>query len=201
LTGSLWLSIPAYLATIPLIYHFYRYKGGAKQAAGFFGSAIAYGIVRENILALLNPAYHPSGFIGFDIWIGLAPLTIPVGWAFTAYTSWYLVELATGIERPVRSRLPIVASLAAMISSATSFLIETPAVRMGWWTWNFNPALVPFLWDVPLYTLVGWAFTVFVFLCCYFAFAYHTSRWRYTGLIGIALHFVHLIIFNTILTA
>jgi len=125
LTGSLWLSISAYLATIPLIYHFYRYKGGAKQAAGFFGSAIAYGIVRENILALLNPAYHPSGFIGFDIWIGLAPLTIPVGWAFT----------------------------------------------------------------------------VFVFLCCYFAFAYYTSRWRYTGLIGIALHFAQLIIFNTVLTA
>ncbi len=200
MVNTLWLTVPAYIATIFLVYHSYRFRGGLYPTLGFFGSALLYGIIRENLLAAFNPAYNLTAFIGWDIWIGLTPLTIPVGWAFTAYTSWWLSEYITGIDKPIRSRLPIIASLGAIISATISFLIEMPAVQIGWWTWNFNPAAVPFFYDVPLYTLAGWAFTVFVFLACYFAFAFHKSRWRYIGIIGIALHFAQLIILNTILT-
>ncbi len=201
---GLWLSIPAYIAIVFLIIHHYRYRGGLRPTLGFFGSAIAYGLIRENLLAFFNPAYTLYGFVGIDLWIGLAPLVVSVGWTFAAYTSWYLASLITGIDKPLRSRMPYIATLAGLIAATISFIIEMPAVAAGWWSWNFSPTIVPFFMGasegLPLLTLGGWAMTVGIFLFCYWCIAYHKTRWRYVGIIGIILHFIQLIVVNAILT-
>ncbi len=202
--SGLWLSIPAYIAFVFLVYHHYRYRGGLKPTLGFFGFALVYGIIRENVLFFLNPAYNLYGFVfPVDIWIGFAPLVVPVGWTFSAYTSWYLASMITGIDKPLRSRMPVVATLAGLISATISLIIEMPAVAALWWEWNFDPAQVVFFGGpegLPILTLGGWAMTVGVFLFCYWAIAYHKTRWRYAGIAGIVFLFTWLVVVNTLLT-
>ncbi|MFX1475288.1 MAG: hypothetical protein ACFFCO_07425 [Promethearchaeota archaeon] len=204
MTTGLWVTIPTYLAMIFLIIHSLKYRGGVKPTIAFFGGAFIYGVIRENMVAYFNPAYVPVGFIGVDLWIGLATLWIIVGWGYAAYISWYLASLITGIDKPMRSQMPVVATIAGLIAAAISFLIELPAVAAGWWVWNFNPAQVYYFMGpaegMPLLTLGGWAMTVGILLFSYWAIAFHKTRWRYLGIAAIALHFLQLVIVNTLLT-
>ncbi len=143
------------------IVHSWRYRNHWDTIAFFVGGFV-FGIVRENIVALLPSMYlYPN----HPLYIGAAPLMMGFGWSATFYACWMVSErLIDGFRPALRDRWWGVPLVAAITTATLSLPVEITAVapETHWWMWPSNAFTV--LWEMPLLVPFGWAGAAFLFI-------------------------------------
>jgi hypothetical protein len=155
------VTITVILGCIPCIAHSWRVRGRWTTAAFFIGGFV-FGIVRENIVALLPGMYsypeHP-------LYIGAAPLMMGFGWSASFYACWAISErILEGFAprwKDSRWVVPLVAGIATALL-AIPVEVAAGAGQTGWWVWPSSAIAV--LWEMPAIVPFGWGGAAFLFI-------------------------------------
>jgi hypothetical protein len=141
------------------IYHCAR-RNGRRFTATFFAGAFVFGVIRANIVGLVNwfgDAGPPYAIVGPTIRLGFSTLVEPAGWAFALYGSWFLAE---GMIRHGARRQPDVFSvsfLACFVMAGFAYAVEAAATPTEWWHWVIAIAGSPYVYAVPMVGIFDWA--------------------------------------------
>jgi hypothetical protein len=149
------------IGCIPCIIHCWLYRG-PWPTLGFFLGGFIFGIVRENIVALLPGMYiYPN----HPIYIGAAPIMMGFGWSASFYASWCLAEVILKAFVPSQKDGLLAVSLTTAIITATlSVVVEAPAGASAtqWWIWP--PEAITVFYEMPAIVPFGWAGAAFLFV-------------------------------------
>jgi hypothetical protein len=149
------------IGCIPCIIHCWLYRGRWPTLAFFLGGFI-FGIVRENIVALLPGMYtYPN----HPLYIGSAPIMMGFGWSASFYASWCLAEVIIEAFAPSQKDSMLSVSLiTAIITATVSVVVEAPAGASStqWWIWP--PEAVTVFYEMPAIVPFGWAGAAFLFV-------------------------------------
>jgi hypothetical protein len=146
---------------IPCIIHCWLYRGRWSTAAFFIGGFI-FGIVRENIIALIPNMYT---YPGHPLYIGAAPLMMGFGWSASFYASLCFAERIAQVFTPSLAEKPWeIPVLTGIIAGALSVVVETSAGASEtlWWIWP--PQAVRVFYEMPAIVPFGWAGAAFLFV-------------------------------------
>ncbi len=191
------------LGCLICIIHSWHYRG-TWPTVGFFVGGLVFGIVRENIVALLPSLYT---YQGHAIMIGAAPLMMGFGWSASFYACW------TVTERVLHAFVPrwkdsdwLVALITGIVTAALSLSVETAATApaTSWWVWP--PEAIRVLWEMPAIVPFGWAGAAFLFILFFKWTAGRTGAVRNDALkfvlltlIIIVLHLLYVLIVRMII--
>ncbi len=143
------------------IIHSWQYRG-LWPTVGFFTGGFVFGIVRENIVALLPSLYT---YQGHAIMIGAAPLMMGFGWSASFYACWTVSErLLQVFAQQWTSSLWTTPLLTAIVTATLALPVETAATapQTSWWIWP--PGAITVLWEMPAIVPFGWAGAAFLFV-------------------------------------
>lgn len=146
---------------VPCIIHCWRYRGKWSTAAFFVGGFV-FGIVRENIIALIPNMYT---YPGYPLYIGAAPLMMGFGWSASFYASLCFAERVAEAFTPSLAgsawEIPL---LTGIIAGALSVVVEVPAgaPETLWWIWP--PEAIKVFYEMPAIVPLGWAGAAFFFV-------------------------------------
>ena len=130
--------------------------------AAFFIGGFIFGVVRENIVALMLGMYF---YPDHAFYIGAAPMVMWFGWSVTFYASWVVGSRILEAFAPKwKDNLWAILLTAAVITAFISLPVEIAAgaPETGWWIWP--PEAVPVWYEMPPIVLFGWGGAAFLFL-------------------------------------
>jgi hypothetical protein len=149
------VTLTVMLGCVPCIIHSWLTRGHWKTAAFFVGGFV-FGIVREDIVALMPSLYtYPN----HPLYIGAAPLMMGFGWSASFYASWCVAErLLEGFVPDYQSDRWGVAAVTGAITGLLSIPVEVAAgaAETLWWVWPSEAVDVP--WEMPAIVpfIVSW---------------------------------------------
>lgn len=158
------------IGCIPCILHCWIYRGHW-QTLGFFLGGFIFGVVRENIVALLPGMYS---YPDHPLYLGAAPIVMWFGWSASFYASWCVAEIILEAFIPSkRNSILLVSFVTAIIAACLSIAVEIPAgaAVTQWWVWP--PAAITVFYEMPAIVPFGWAGAAFLFVL---VFMYIMSR-------------------------
>ena len=166
------VTLAVMIGCIPCIIHSWTSRGEWATIAFFVGGFV-FGIIRENIVALLPSMYtYPN----HPLYIGAAPLMMGFGWSASFYASWCFAEKILEAFVPSRREgLLAVPLLTAIITGTLSIVPEIPAgaAETQWWIWPSEA--IPVFYEMPAIVPFGWAGAAFLFIL-FFRFV-HQKEW------------------------
>ena len=161
--------IPLLVLFLLLIYHSLKTEG-KRTAILFFGIALLFAFFRELIIGLTFPLYAGKFKIG-----PISP-AIVLGWVFAFYLGNYFVQtLLTNTK--FEKNLFVKISLGTYVVLGISFVMETTAPLLEWWSWK--PGLLESLppeaivFGAPIFVFVGWGITGAAFFAIYYILEYY----------------------------
>lgn len=178
------LIVPLAILLALEVYHCSRRKGW-EFALLFFAAALLFGVIRGNVVGLIQYAHgqgQPYHFSRPALRIGFTTVVEPFGWAFALYGSWFLAE---GILKKVKAwqgELLPVAFVATLLMGGFSWSVEAAATPMGWWHWMIGDIEDLFFYAVPVVGIMDWASVAMDFLLPFLLFQVgmvRASRWRF----------------------
>jgi hypothetical protein len=134
---------------------------GQWETLAFFGGGFVFGIVRENIVALLPMLYtYPN----HPLYIGAAPIMMGFGWSASFYASWSMAETIREAFAPDSNERWTIPIMTAVITGALSIPVEVAAgaPETLWWVWPAEAITV--LYEMPAIVPFGWAGAGFLFV-------------------------------------
>lgn len=132
-------------------------------AVAFVAYLAAFACLREGLVWFIchregvAPPFQPDPHLGH---VGPINVVVVSGWVFTALLS---LGLARMIQRRLfpEATLPLTLALAALVTTAVAYAVETTGTRLPLWEWN-HPRLLSWLpFELPLDALEAWAGTSF----------------------------------------
>lgn len=155
-----------------IVWHMFKYRG--KKVAGIFIlSGLIFGITRSYVIHFIqlstNNSLLPYQLKHALLQIGNDSLQVYVGWIIAAYYAWCLAEMIIKKQNKLfkTASIPAIISVCFVVIASFSYMIETTANYMGWWSWNSslesNFATSLFV-NVPWVGIVDWATVAFEFL-------------------------------------
>ncbi len=155
------VTLAVILGCIPCIIHSWMYRGRWSTVAFFVGGFV-FGIVRENLVALIPNMYtypdHP-------LYIGAAPLMMGFGWSASFYASLCFAERIAEAFSPRMTEtswgIPLIT---AIIAGTLAIVVETPAgaTQTEWWIWPAEA--IDVFYEMPAIVPFGWAGAAFLFV-------------------------------------
>lgn len=155
------VTLAVIIGCIPCIIHSWLTRS-KWQTAGFFIGGFVFGIIRENIVALLPTLYT---YPGHPLYIGAAPLMMGFGWSATFYASWCIAERLLEAYVPNQKDGTIaVPFVTAIIAATVAIVVEVPAgaSETQWWIWPSEAMTV--FYEMPAIVPFGWAGAAFLFI-------------------------------------
>ncbi len=153
-------------------------RNGWRFTGAFFGGAFVFGVIRANIVGLVNWLQNsspPYAIVGHTVRLGFSTILEPVGWAFALYGSWFLAE---GMLRKASRREPDVfgvSFLACFVMAGFAYAVEAAATPMNWWHWATFNVGSPYVYATPVIGIFDWATVSTDFLFPFLAVM--ASRW------------------------
>ncbi|TFF96481.1 hypothetical protein EU546_01285 [Candidatus Thorarchaeota archaeon] len=148
------VTLTVMIGCIPCIIHSWLTRGKWMTAAFFVGGFV-FGIVRENIVALMPTLYtYPN----HPVYIGAAPLMMGFGWSASFYASWCVAErLLEGFAPQQQTNIWSVALVTGVVTGLLSIPVEVAAgaPETLWWVWPAEA--IDVLWEMPAIVPFGWA--------------------------------------------
>lgn len=136
---------------IVIIYYLYWFSREHDRGSFFLKLtviSIASWIVEDTSIRIYHfYQYSPD----WRFFIGQVPVIVVLVWPIVIHSGW---ELAYQLMNKNRHRAHLAAALIIWIDAS---LIETIAVKSGYWSWNAAG-----IWEVPLIGIFGWAFFAFL---------------------------------------
>lgn len=155
------VTLTVMIGCIPCIVHSWLTRGQWKTVA-FFTGGFAFGIVRENIVALMPGLYtYPN----HPLYIGAAPLMMGFGWSASFYASWCVAErLLEGFAPQHQGSIWHLALVTGLVTGLLSLPVEVAAgaPETLWWIWPAEA--IDVLWEMPAIVPFGWAGAAFLFI-------------------------------------
>lgn len=179
------LAISSLIAFFLLLRHMISYRG-RRVALYFISFGLIFGFLRSTIInfiqVTINHSYTPYAFKDSLLKVGSDSLQVYLGWIITAYLAWcfseYFLEALTGkyhrYKDLEKSIFPLLC-VSFVFIAAFSYMIETTASFMKWWSWNtfltagFTNSLFV---NVPWVGIVDWASVSFEYLGIFFLVRY-----------------------------
>lgn len=155
------VTLAVMIGCIPCIIHCWLTRGSWQTAAFFIGGFV-FGIVRENIVALVPTLYT---YPGHPLYIGAAPLMMGFGWSASFYASWCIAEKLLEAFMPTQKEgIVAVPLLTAIIAATVALVVEIPAgaPETQWWIWP--PEAITVFYEMPAIVPFGWAGAAFLFI-------------------------------------
>jgi hypothetical protein len=179
------------IGCIPCMLHCWLYRGHWQTLTFFLGGFI-FGIVRENIVALLPGMYtYPN----HPLYIGAAPIMMGFGWSASFYASWCLAEvILEGFIPSHKNSLIAVSLVTAVIAGCLSIAVEIPAgaSMTQWWIWP--PEAIAVFYEMPAIVPFGWAGAAFLFVLAFAFIMKKVQEPRKAALIFLIMTFVVIVI-------
>ncbi|MHA1781369.1 MAG: hypothetical protein ACTSYL_10975 [Candidatus Thorarchaeota archaeon] len=155
------VTLTVMLGCLLCIIHSWLYRNHWETIAFFVGGFV-FGIVRENIVALMPQLYvYPN----HPLYIGAAPLMMGFGWSASFYACWIISERLVEAFAPSLGQrwwgIPLVAAINTGILSIP-VEVAAGAPQTQWWIWPANAATI--LWEMPVIVPFGWAGAAFLFI-------------------------------------
>ncbi len=157
-------------------------RDGRRDALWLVGFLVLMAALREWAVVQLSSAisqpvpYTPDPSLGQ---IGTLNLVLIAGWVFTILLSLELARLVQQRNFP-GTNVFFTLALAALVTTAVSYSIETCGTAIHLWTWR-HPSTVGWLpFDWPFDAFEGWAATSLTILLAYCGLRYRlfsTRRW------------------------
>jgi hypothetical protein len=149
------------IGCVPCVLHCWMYRGHW-QTLGFFIGGFIFGVVRENIIALMPGMYtYPN----HPLYLGAAPMVMWFGWSASFYASWCLAEVILEAFASSRKNSMLLISLVtAVIAACLSIAVEVAAGASAtqWWIWP--PEAITVFYEMPAIVPFGWAGAAFLFI-------------------------------------
>jgi hypothetical protein len=179
------------IGCIPCSLHCWIYRGHW-QTLGFFLGGFIFGVLRENIVALLPGMYtYPN----HPLYLGAAPLVMWFGWSASFYASWCLAEFILQAFVPSKENSMLLVSLiTAVIAGCLSIAVEIPAgaSMTQWWIWP--PEAIVVFFEMPTIVPFGWAGAAFLFVLAFMFIMKRIEEPRKAALIFLILTLVVIVI-------
>jgi len=183
--------------------HSWIYRGRWETVALFVGGFV-FGIVRENIVALMPTLYtYPN----HPLYIGSAPLMMGFGWSASFYACWVISErIVEAFSPSLATRwwgVPLVTAITtAMLSIPVEVAAGAPETL--WWVWP--PTAVTVLWEMPAIVPFGWGGAAFLFIVFFRRIMKREGAPRYNAIIFIVstlaviiIHLVYVLAVRTVI--
>ena len=197
------VTLTVMLGCLLCIIHSWLYRSHWETVAFFVGGFV-FGIVRENLVALMPQLYtypdHP-------FYIGAAPLMMGFGWSASFYACWIISgRMVEAFAPSLSERWWGVPLISAINSGLLSIPVEVAAgaSQTQWWIWPASAVKV--LWEMPAIVPYGWAGAAFLFIVFFQTAMRRENTPRknaltfiVTTLIIIIIHLVYLITIRTII--
>lgn len=153
-----------------------------RERVAFLATAIAYGLVLEQLVILHFAAYHYDAG-DFLLTVGDVPVVIGLGWAAILYAG---VEIGRRF-RVSRRTLPLFVALFAL---HVDLAMDAVAIRVPFWTWT-----PPGPWfGVPLGNFTGWFLVASLFTAAWLATSARTGFLPAVGTLSIGAAVVGLVV-------
>ncbi len=166
------VTLAVMIGCIPCIIHSWK-KRGQWPTIAFFVGGFVFGIIRENIVALLPTMYS---YPNHPLYIGAAPLMMGFGWSASIYASWCIAERILEAYVPSqKDGIWAVPLVTAIITGALSIVPEIPAgaPETLWWIWP--PEAITVFYEMPAIVPFGWAGAAFLFIL-FFKYTFERER-------------------------
>ncbi len=155
------VTLAVMIGVIPCIIHSLR-EHGQWPTIAFFTGGFVFGIVRENIVALMPGMYtYPN----HPLYIGAAPLMMGFGWSASFYACWMIGKrILEGFAPQYAENHWVVALITAIGTAFLSLPVEIAAgaPETSWWIW---PADAIRVWyEMPPIVPFGWGGAAFIFI-------------------------------------
>ncbi len=152
--------------------------------AAFFIGGFIFGVVRENIVALMPGMYS---YPDHAFYIGAAPMVMWFGWSVSFYASWVVGNrILEALAPKWKDNLWAILLTAAVITAFISLPVEIAAgaPETGWWIWP--PEAIPVWYEMPPIVPFGWGGAAFLFLLFFLTIEKRDAEPRTNALVFIA---------------
>ncbi len=155
------VTLAVMIGCIPCIVHSLK-EHGQWPTIAFFTGGFIFGIVRENIVALMPGMYtYPN----HPLYIGAAPLMMGFGWSASFYACWMVSKRIIEAFAPHFKDSRLAVSFLTAVGTALLSLpveIAAGAPETSWWIW---PAEAISVWyEMPPIVPFGWGGAAFIFV-------------------------------------